>query len=222
MAQSAPPLAGPPNTEPIPAPLQGTITEIHVAQGDTVRPGQLLFVMSALKMEHVIKAEFGGIVRALTVDVGEVVYDAHPLAFIEPRDVGEGVDEAADEVAIDYIRPSLQAVFDRRQFLLDENRPAAVERRHSRGRRTVRENIEQLIDPDTWVEYGALAIAGQSRKRSLEELIWKTPPTASSPASAPSTATSSTPSARAPSSSPTTTPCSRARREGAATTRPTA
>ena len=174
-AQSAPPLAGPPNTEPVPAPLQGTITEIHVAQGDTVRPGQLLFVMSALKMEHVIKAEFGGIVRALTVDIGEVVYDAHPLAFIEPRDVGAGVDEAADEVAIDYIRPSLQAVFDRRQFLLDENRPAAVERRHSRGRRTVRENIEQLIDPDTWVEYGALAIAGQSRKRSLEELIWKTP-----------------------------------------------
>ena len=131
--------------------------------------------MSALKMEHVIKAEFGGIVRALTVDIGEVVYDAHPLAFIEPRDVGEGVDEVADEVAIDYIRPSLQAVFDRRQFLLDENRPAAVERRHRRGRRTVRENIEQLIDPDTWVEYGALAIAGQSRKRSREELIWKTP-----------------------------------------------
>ncbi len=174
-AQSAPPLAGPPNTEPVAAPLQGTVTEIHVAEGDTVRPGQLLFVMSALKMEHVIKAESGGIVRALTVDVGEVVYDAHPLAFIEPRDVGEGVDEEADEVAIDHIRPSLQALFDRRQFLLDENRPAAVERRHSRGRRTVRENIEQLIDPGTWVEYGALAIAGQSRKRSREELIRKTP-----------------------------------------------
>jgi acetyl-CoA carboxylase carboxyltransferase component len=131
--------------------------------------------MSALKMEHVVKAEFGGVVRQLNVAVGEVVYDAHPLAFVEPRDVGERVEEAEEEVAIDHIRPSLQVLFDRRQFLLDENRPAAVERRHSRNRRTVRENIDQLIDPGSWVEYGALALAGQSRKRSLEELIWKTP-----------------------------------------------
>ena len=174
-AQSAAPIAGPPNTDPVPAPLQGTVTEIHIAEGDRVRPGQLLFVMSALKMEHVVKAEIGGVVRQLNVAVGEVVYDAHPLAFIEPREVGERVEEAEDEVAIDHVRPSLQALFDRRKFLYDENRPAAVERRHSRNRRTVRENIEQLIDPDTWVEYGALALAGQSRKRSLEELIWKTP-----------------------------------------------
>ncbi|GAB4333748.1 MAG: hypothetical protein Kow0010_20460 [Dehalococcoidia bacterium] len=45
----------------------------------------------------------------------------------------------------------------------------------SRGRRTVRENISQLIDPVTWVEYGQLTIAGQQGRRPLKELIRKTP-----------------------------------------------
>ncbi|MDH3731637.1 MAG: biotin/lipoyl-binding protein [Acidimicrobiia bacterium] len=175
MADTAPTIVGPPGTEPVPAPLQGTVVEIHVAEGDEVGQGQLLFSMSALKMEHDVKAPLSGVVRRLTVSVGETVYDDHVLAFIEPRDVDAVITEEVAAVEIDHVRPSLQALFDRRQFLLDENRPAAVERRHSRGRRTVRENISQLIDEDTWVEYGPLALAGQSARRSLDELIRKTP-----------------------------------------------
>ena len=171
----APQIVGPPNTRPIPAPLQATVIEIHVTEGDAVREGQLLFVMSALKMEHVVRAAFSGIVRQVTVAPGEVVYEGHPLGFIEAMDVGEAIEQETREIDLDYIRPSLQAVFDRRKFGLDENRPQAVERRHSRQRRTVRENIEQLIDPGTWVEYGQLTIAGQRKRRPLEELIRKTP-----------------------------------------------
>jgi acetyl/propionyl-CoA carboxylase alpha subunit/acetyl-CoA carboxylase carboxyltransferase component len=168
-------VVGPPNTNAVPAPLQGTVTEILAAEGETVREGEVIFIMSALKMEHVVKAALGGVVRQLSVSVGDVVYEGHPLAFIEPADVGERVEDDAGEVDLDYIRPDLQALFDRRQFTLDANRPDAVERRHRRGRLTVRENIEQLIDPGTWVEYGALATAGQRRRRSIEELREKSP-----------------------------------------------
>jgi acetyl/propionyl-CoA carboxylase alpha subunit/acetyl-CoA carboxylase carboxyltransferase component len=166
---------GPPGTSPIRAPLQGTVIQIDKAEGEAVREGEQIAVMSALKMEHVIKAEFGGIVRRLTVAAGDTVMEDEPLAFIEVMDVGERVAERVEEVDLDYIRPSLQALFGRRRFTLDENRPEAVERRHSRGRRTVRENITQLIDPGSWVEYGALTIAGQRTRRPLEELIRKTP-----------------------------------------------
>lgn len=168
-------IVGPPNTEPIGAPLQGTVTEIEIAEGDTVREGQQLFVMSALKMEHLVHASVGGVIRQVTVKPGEVVYEDHPLAFLEAMDVGDAIEDAEHEVDLDYIRPELQALFDRREFLLDKNRPEAVERRHSRNRRTVRENIESLIDPGTWIEYGGLVIAGQRRRRSVEELIRKTP-----------------------------------------------
>ncbi len=174
-AAAEPDIVGPPNTEPLAAPLQATVTEILVTESGAVREGQQLFVMSALKMEHVVKAHVGGIVRQLTVTVGDTVYEGHPLAFIEPMDVGEAVREAAREIDLDRIPPTVQALFDRRQFILDENRPDAVERRHSKGRRTVRENIAQLIDPGTWVEYGPLATAGQRRRRPLEELMRKTP-----------------------------------------------
>lgn len=168
-------VVGPPGTEPIRAPLQGTVTEIEITEGDTVREGQQLFVMSALKMEHLVHAQSGGVIRQLNVKPGEVVYEDHPLAFLEAMDVGDAVEDAEREIDLDYIRPELQALFDRREFLLDKNRPEAVERRHGRNRRTVRENIESLIDPGTWIEYGGLVIAAQRRRRSVEELIRKTP-----------------------------------------------
>lgn len=168
-------LLGPPGTQPIPAPLQATVIEIHVNEGEPVRQGQMLFVLSALKMEHVVAAPCGGIVHQVTVSVDDTVYEDYPLCFIEARDVGEALEVEDQAFDPDYIRPGLQALFDRRQFGLDRNRPAAVERRHSKGRRTVRENIDQLIDEGTWMEYGSLTIAGQRARRSVDELIRKTP-----------------------------------------------
>ena len=168
-------IVGPPGTEALTAPLQGTLSEVKVAEGDTVREGQVAFVMSALKMEHLVKATTGGIVRQLNAEVGDTVYEDHPLAFVEPRNVGDAVQEETAEIDLDYIRPELQKLFERRGFLLDENRPEAVQRRRDKGRRTVRENIEQLIDPGTWLEYGGLATAAQRGARRQEELIRKTP-----------------------------------------------
>jgi acetyl-CoA carboxylase carboxyltransferase component len=73
------------------------------------------------------------------------------------------------------LRPELAEVLQRRSSTRDEARPEAVDRRRAKGRRTARENVEDLCDPDSFVEYGALAIAAQRSRRSLEELIAKTP-----------------------------------------------
>jgi acetyl-CoA carboxylase carboxyltransferase component len=58
---------------------------------------------------------------------------------------------------------------------LDAARPDAVARRHELGRRTARENLADLIDEGTFVEYGPLLFAAQERRRSREELIARTP-----------------------------------------------
>jgi acetyl-CoA carboxylase carboxyltransferase component len=60
--------------------------------------------------------------------------------------------------------------------LWDANRPEAVARRRSRGQRTARENVADLLDDDgSFVEYGALAIAAQTKRRSVEDLVANTP-----------------------------------------------
>jgi acetyl-CoA carboxylase carboxyltransferase component len=63
----------------------------------------------------------------------------------------------------------------RRALTEDEARPEAVERRRAAGGRTARENIEDLIDPGSFVEYGRFAIAAQRGRRELQELIERTP-----------------------------------------------
>ena len=57
----------------------------------------------------------------------------------------------------------------------DEQRPEAVERRHAAGQRTARENVADLVDEGTFVEYGALAVAAQRRRRDLDDLARSTP-----------------------------------------------
>src|SRR3954452_7934998 len=63
----------------------------------------------------------------------------------------------------------------RRALTEDEARTEAVERRHARGGRTARENVADLIDPGSWVEYWRYAIAAQRGRSSVEELIARTP-----------------------------------------------
>ena len=63
----------------------------------------------------------------------------------------------------------------RHEIGLDASRPEAVARRHGTGQRTARENLADLCDPGSFVEYGALTIAAQRQRRTVEELIARTP-----------------------------------------------
>src|SRR5690606_19087490 len=58
----------------------------------------------------------------------------------------------------------------RHSHLRDDSRPDAVASRNERGKRTARQNLEDLLDDGSFVEYGGLAVAGQRSRRTLEEL----------------------------------------------------
>jgi acetyl-CoA carboxylase carboxyltransferase component len=79
------------------------------------------------------------------------------------------------KMAMQPIRPELAEVIKRTSFGLDQNRPDAVARRRQNNQRTARANIEDLCDPGSFIEYGALTLAAQRQRRSLEDLISKTP-----------------------------------------------
>src|SRR3954465_2163370 len=72
-------------------------------------------------------------------------------------------------------RQDLQALLARRALTQDAARPDAVEKRHERGGRTARENLDDLVDPGSFVEYGRFAIAAQRQRRELQDLIERTP-----------------------------------------------
>ncbi|GLY55048.1 carboxyl transferase domain-containing protein [Lentzea sp. NBRC 102530] len=131
------------------APLAGTVVAVSP---DSV-------VLEAMKMQHVVRVS-----GDVLVSVGDTVAEGQVLA--------SGAGESAEDVAaVDpaHVRPDLAEVLARHDF----SRPESDARRHARGGRTARENIADLCS--SFVEYGGLAIAAQRQRRSLEDLIERTP-----------------------------------------------
>ena len=75
----------------------------------------------------------------------------------------------------DDVRPELAELHARIAATLDPARPDAVAKRRASGQRTARENIADLVDPDSFSEYGGLALAAQRAKLTTEQLVAKSP-----------------------------------------------
>jgi acetyl-CoA carboxylase carboxyltransferase component len=97
------------------------------------------------------------------------------IVVLGPSDDAGALQVEQQSVDLDAIRPDLQRVLDRHAFTSDAARPQAVEKRHAQGGRTARENVADLCDEGSFIEYGALAVAAQTRRRSMDDLIANTP-----------------------------------------------
>lgn len=168
-------VSGPEGSLALTAPMSGKVVGLEVATGDLVRQGQPVAVLESMKMEHVILADRSGYVRAISAAPGETIFETDPLMFIEPAEALAVVEAVVEVIDPDTIRPDLADMIARHAFGLDENRPEAVARRHGRNQRMARENIADLCDEDSFIEYGALAVAAQRRRRTLDDLIRNTP-----------------------------------------------
>ncbi len=165
----------PAGSEAIEAPISATVGLVAVEVGDVVRAGQTLAVLEAMKMEHLVAAPFSGEVTGLIAQPGLVLEKGQPLLFLSRRDVEVGDDEPDADDDPDFVRPDLAEVEIRWAVIRDAARPDAVARRRRRNQRTARENIEDLVDPGSFLEYGAFALAAQRRRRSEEELLAMSP-----------------------------------------------
>lgn len=151
------------------SPMAGVLVSLLVEAHAPVAVGTPIAVLEAMKMEHVVVSEVAGYVRALGTP-GAAVARGDVLAVIVPADVDVAAEAAEDKFDPDHIRPDLQDVRDRLALCADEARPAAIARRHAGGKRTARENVDDLCDPGSFVEYGALAVAAQRGRHSEEHL----------------------------------------------------
>jgi acetyl-CoA carboxylase carboxyltransferase component len=88
--------------------------------------------------------------------------------------IAEGEISEHDHVS-EVEREDLAEVLARRALTGDRTREEAIDRRHAKGGRSARENVEDLVDPGSFVEYGRFAIAAQRGRRELDDLIANTP-----------------------------------------------
>jgi acetyl-CoA carboxylase carboxyltransferase component len=161
------------------SPLQGTVVRVEAEAGATVGPTSTVLVIESMKMEHTVEAGQDGIVAEVRVTPGDPVQVGEVLAVIRSDDSPEPAPERPAVAPLtragSRLREDLAEVQERHRIGLDAARPEAVARRHRSGHRTARENVEDLCDPGSFVEYGPLVIAAQRRRREVQELIERTP-----------------------------------------------
>jgi acetyl-CoA carboxylase carboxyltransferase component len=157
------------------APFAGVVVSLASEADQQVGVGTALLVLEAMKMEHEVLAETGGVVSRVEVAVGDTVEEGQLLLVLSAGDGLTAGTAAAAEHEPSASRADLEAVRERHAVGLDAARGEAVAKRRERGRRTARENLSELVDEGTYVEYGPLLFAAQETRRSREELIARTP-----------------------------------------------
>ena len=160
-------------TSSLRSPLVGTVVAVKVAVGDVVSAGAELVIIESMKMEHPVMAETSCRISALFVTVGKTVNEGEVLVEY----VAESVTQNTVVASVSALgqRGDLEQLRVRQNLLLDSSRNEAMEKRHARGQRSARENVADLIDDGTFVEYGSFGVAAQRNRRSEEDLIANTP-----------------------------------------------
>jgi acetyl-CoA/propionyl-CoA carboxylase biotin carboxyl carrier protein len=75
--------SGPAARDAVVSPMQGTVLEVRVADGDDVRAGQVLCIVEAMKMENEIGAHRDGVVIGLSVTTGQQVKTGQVICVVE-------------------------------------------------------------------------------------------------------------------------------------------
>lgn len=146
------------------------MVSVAVAPGDSLRKGTVFLTTELMKMQHEMRAPFGCVVESVHVHSGQEVGPGTPLITLIPADIRDDPADKPREERADL------AEFETRMALLDDAaRAQAVAKRHAKGYRTARENLDDLFDAGSFVEYGALAVAAQRAKRDADTLAAQTP-----------------------------------------------
>ncbi len=157
------------------APCAGVVDSVAIKVGQTVAQGDILLVIESMKMQYPVLAKQDGKVEEIKISSGDAVEQDQILLHLTSADEKVMQREKLVDDDLEGIRSDLDEVINRHAKTLDRERAQAVKKRHAKGMRTARENIQDLLDKDSFNEYGALLLAGQRGRLSVEELIDKSP-----------------------------------------------
>jgi acetyl/propionyl-CoA carboxylase alpha subunit/acetyl-CoA carboxylase carboxyltransferase component len=166
----------PVGSEGLLAHITGVVTSIKVSEGDKITAGQELIILEAMKMEHSVRSAYNGIVVELAVTQGQQVNVGDALVFTSSDSESSSTNThyVPETENPEKLRPELTELNERQSYLRYAGREADVQKRHANGYLTGRENLDLLVDKDSFIEYGALVVAAQRKRYPMSHLITRT------------------------------------------------
>lgn len=163
------------NAHDLVSPILGTVFSVKATVGDIVKAADEIIIIESMKMEHPVIAGVDGTISAIHVVEGETISAGQRLVSLIPGEVTASQTSTDSSLSSPTERQDLATYNERRFLTTDEARPDAVARRATKGQRTARANIADLVDDGSFVEYGSFAVAAQRQRRDIEDLIRNTP-----------------------------------------------
>ncbi|MEM7764167.1 MAG: carboxyl transferase domain-containing protein [Pseudomonadota bacterium] len=155
------------------SPLQGQLVNVTCAVGDSVAPGTTIATLELMKMQHVVQSPVAGFVTDIAYAVGDLIEEASVLVSVRLDDTATANTTADDEAST--TSAAADELQEARALTLDAARPDVFKAREAAGRRSARENIDDLIDAGSFREIGQLVFAAQRARRSIDDLKQRTP-----------------------------------------------
>jgi len=158
------------------SPLSAAVVSIDITEGQLVDKNQIVAVLESMKMQTAIHAPIAGVVANLSIVLDATIQAGQLICEIESADTQNARTSATVAEAVPSGTDNgLTQLNQELAYSQDDARPDAVARRHARGYRTARENLYGLCDPDSFIEYGQLAVAAQRDRKTANALKMETP-----------------------------------------------
>lgn len=159
------------------AAMAGVAVSIDVVVGDQVEPGQTVYVLESMKMEHAVDAHVTGKIVDVRVGVGDYVEEDAPVMLVQ-------LDKGADDLVGGHSHkssrhdpsdwePSLEELRRRTALMREMGGAERVAKHRSFGKQTVWDRIEMLADSDSFDEILPLVSKVEYENGELKSAIPK-------------------------------------------------
>lgn len=144
------------------------VTNISIAQGQTVTQGQPLLTLQVMGTALPVVATHSGVIKRLHVNIDDEVVTKEILLEIE--DTPQMASSEIEASAMSSTHKALLAFEARQAMTSDEARSQHIAKREALGFRSARQNVDDLCEGAHFMEYGQFAVAAQRQRRDYQEL----------------------------------------------------
>lgn len=151
------------------SPMAAVLVSVDVIAGQSVDKNHIVAVIESMKMQTAITASVAGLITDIKVSAGQTIQEGQLICKVVESSQSSNVLDTQEPIS-DSVENALDQLNQQLAASLDSGRKKSIDKRHAKGYRTARENLRQLCDEGSFVEYGQLAVAAQRDRMSSEKL----------------------------------------------------